>query len=505
MMRGTWYERLSVLDYSFLAFEGANSYMHIAAAAVFEAAPVATKDGGIDIARIRQYIDSRLPSIPRYRQRLAYIPVENHPVWIDDDHFDLGYHVRHTSLPRPGSDPQLRELCARLLERPLNRAKPLWEIWVVEGLAGGRFALLMKVHHCMVDGLGGVELLAALLQPVPDAGSAGVVNGASDWRPRPAPSSRTLLRDEVARRAKMSIELARRLRRNGAAGEPGEVGWGGSLKAVWELVREGIRRPVTSPLNQPIGPHRRFHWATCDLAAFKEVKNQFGATVNDVVLSVVTGAVRAFFERRGFNAAGMDFKAAVPVNVRAEAERHTTGNRVSAWLVSLPIHERRPTQRLLALQEMSRHLKQTNQAIGGRMLTQAAEWTSTNVLTLGALLSSRVQPFNLIVTNVPGPQFPLYLLGARMEAIYPQVPLFENQGLGIALFSYDGKLFWGFNGDWDVLADIEAFVQDIEASFRGLCRAARRQRIAPTPKVTRQQPPDLQRLPRLRSAANSKW
>jgi diacylglycerol O-acyltransferase len=499
-MRGTWYERLSVLDYSFLAFEGPNSYMHIAAAAVFEAAPVATTDGGIDIERIRQYINSRLPSIPRYRQRLAFIPVENHPVWVDDDHFDLAYHVRHTSLPRPGSDPQLRELCARILERPLNHAKPLWEIWVIEGLAGGRFALVMKVHHCMVDGLGGVELLAALLQPTADTPTTNSIA----WEPRPAPSGAELLRDEVARRMKMSVELARRLRGSGGR-EPDAASWGRSLQAAWELVREGLRRPVSSPLNQPIGPHRRFHWVTCDLDAIKEVKNQMGGTVNDVVLTVVSGAVRAFFERRGFAMDVMDFRVAVPVNIRADAERHFTGNRVSAWLVSLPIQERRPTRRLLAVQQMSRHLKETNHAIGGRILTQAAEWTSTNVLTLGALLSSRVQPFNLIVTNVPGPQFPLYLLGARMEAIYPQVPLFENQALGIALFSYNGKLFWGFNGDWDALPDLEVFVKDSEASFRALRRAAQRQRAAATASPARRRPPKPESPPVLRPVANSRW
>jgi WS/DGAT/MGAT family acyltransferase len=323
----------------------------------------------------------------------------------------------------------------------------------------------------MVDGLGGVELLAALLRPTAEVS----IEAPTEWRPRPAPSNAQLLRDELSRRTKMSIELVRRL---GRGGNRDDSDWGRSLAAVWELVREGLRRPVATPLNPRIGPHRRFHWASCDLAALKDVKNQLGGTVNDIVLSVVSGAVRAFFERRGFTADGVDFRVAVPVNVRAAAEQHATGNRVSAWLVSLPIHERRPLRRLLAVQEMSRHFKETNQAIGGRMLTQAAEWTSTNVLTLAALLSSRVQPFNLIVTNVPGPQLPLYLLGARMAAIYPQVPLFENQALGIALFSYDGKLFWGFNADWDALPDIEAFVQAIETSFRGLRRAAQRRRAA---------------------------
>ena len=238
-----------------------------------------------------------------------------------------------------------------------------------------------------------MELLAALLQPTTDATVDGRQPSGNRGRRRARPE---LLRDEVARRAKMSI----------AAGYAGCVPTGGGA-AGRGLGREpaggvgvgaltGVRRPVATPLNQRLGPHRRFHWATCDLAAFKEVKNQLGGTVNDVVLSVVSGAVRAFFERRGFAADGMDFRAAVPVNIRAEARTACRmGNRVSAWLVSLPIHERRPTRRLLAVQDMSRHLKDTNQAVGARVLTQTAEWTSTNVLTLGALLSeprAAVQP-----------------------------------------------------------------------------------------------------------------
>lgn len=463
-----WYERLSVLDSSFLAFEGENAPMHIAAVAIFRAGALATVDGGIDVQRIRTYVEAHLASVPRYRQRLAYIPVENRPVWVDDDHFDLTYHVRHVALPRPGTDPQLQEVCARILERRLDRAKPLWEIWVIEGLAGGRFALLMKVHHCMVDGLGGVELLAKLLRPTPDA----TVEAPAEWHPRRSPDTARLLRDEIARRTRIANQLVRWLRSNNWEQEAGEGGWGGRLQAAWELVRQGVHRPVTTPLNQQLGPHRRLHWGTCDLAALKEVRSRLGGTVNDVVLSAVGGAVRSFFAARKFAPESADFRVAVPVNMRAEEEQRALGNRVSAWLVSLPIHESCAMRRLHAVRDLSHHFKETQQAIASETLLQAAEWTSTNVLSLGALLLARMQPFNLIVTNVPGPQFPLYLLGAEMEAIYPHVPLFENQSLGIALFSYNGKVFWGFNADWDALPDLDEFVQGVEANLYDLRKAA---------------------------------
>ena len=232
-MADSWYERLSMLDSSFLVFEGPQTYMHIAATTIFETGPLTTAEGGVEIGRIRQYVASRLPLIPRYRQRLAYTPVEGHPVWVDDHRFDLTYHVRHTSLPRPGTEAQLRELCARLLERPLNRAKPLWEAWVIEGLAGGRFALLLKVHHCMVDGLAGAELLAALLSPVAET----EWDEAAEWKPRPAPSRFELLRDEVGRRAKMPLDLLRGL--TDAARDSGEMSSNLTRRftAAWKLVR----------------------------------------------------------------------------------------------------------------------------------------------------------------------------------------------------------------------------------------------------------------------------
>jgi diacylglycerol O-acyltransferase / wax synthase len=487
-MRKPWYERLSMLDCSFLVFEGPQTYMHIAATTIFEAGGLATPDGGVDIGRIRSYIGSRVPAIPRYRQRLAYTPIDGHPVWVDDDCFELSYHVRHTSLPRPGTEAQLREFCARLLERPLNRSKPLWEAWVIEGLSGGGFALLLKVHHCMVDGLAGAELLAALLSPVPET----EWDDPPEWNPRPAPSGFELLRDEVTRRAKLPFDLLQEVRN--AVQEPREVQaqLTRRLAAAWKLVRDGVRQSGATPFNRPIGAHRRFHWAALDLGEVKAVKNRLGGTVNDVVLATVSGAVRRFLLQRQVSLFGLDFRVGVPVSVRSEEERGTAGNRVSIWIMPLCVQERYPARRLNAVRAASARFKETDQAGGGDVLAQAAEWTGANVLSMGLAVANRNPPFNLIVTNVPGPQVPLYLAGARMLAAYPLVPLFSNQGLGIALFSYDGKLFWGLNADWDTLPDVDRFAAAIEESFAELRTAAQQRIIVPPARrrpVRRAQPP----------------
>jgi diacylglycerol O-acyltransferase len=486
-MANAWYERLSMLDCSFLVFEGPQTYMHIAATTIFETGPLATSAGGVDIGRIRQYVASRLPSIPRYRQRLAYTPMEKHPVWVDDDRFELSYHVRHTGLPRPGTEAQLRELCARLLERPLNRSRPLWEAWVIEGLAGGRFAMLLKVHHCMVDGLAGAELLAALLSPVVET----EWDDPPDWDPRPAPTSLELLRDEVSRRAQMPLEVLRGL--SNAVREAGEMpsSVARRMAATWKLVRDGVRQPAATPFNRPIGAHRRFHWASLDLEDVKNVKNSLGGTVNDVVLATVSGAVRRFLLHRQVSLFGLDFRVAVPVSVRSAEERGTPGNRVSVWIMPLCVQERYPVRRLNAVRTASAHLKETNQAGGADVLAQAAEWTGANVLSMGLAVANRNPPFNLIVTNVPGPQVQLYLAGAPMVAAYPLVPLFSNQGLGIALFSYAGKLFWGLNADWETLPDLDVFAESIVASFEELRRAAHQQ-VVPTIKRAPRRRPQIQ-------------
>jgi diacylglycerol O-acyltransferase len=459
------YERLPVQDGSFLAFEDPNSHMTIGATLVFDAGPLATPDGGIDIERLRAYIASRLHQIPRYRQRLDWVPVEGHPVWVDDDHFMIGYHVRHTALPRPGDERVLKHLAARTMSQQLDRAKPLWEAWAVEGLEAGRFALIMKTHHCMTDGVGAVDLATVLLSATPET----TIEEAPRWTPRPAPSGRELIRDELWRLARTPLAAASLLRR-GLAVEGG-IGRavGDGVAPVWDLVRAGMKGAADTPLNRPIGPHRRIDWRTIDMGRAKAVKNRLGGTVNDVVLATVTGALRRFFRRRRVPIEGLDFRTVVPVSVRGAGERGQMNNRASAWILSLPIDERDARRRYTRVHETTEHLKRTRQARGAQILADLSELAgSLTFLHVGVRLMGRVNPYNLIVTNVPGPPVPLYLLGARLVAGYPMVPLFENQGLGVAIFSYDDSLFWGFNADWDLVPDLHHFANDVEASFEEL-------------------------------------
>lgn len=466
-MTETYYERLSSLDHSFLLFEGPTTYMHVAATAILDAEPLLTPAGGVDMDRIRRHVASRLQQIPAYRQRLLYIPLENRPVWVDDDEFDLGYHVRHSSLPKPGTEKQLRDLCGRLLERPLDRRKPLWEIWVIEGLSEGRFALFMKVHHCMVDGIAGVGLMSSLFSMTPDVG----IEEPEPWTPRPWPSGRELLGDEVRRRARMSLDALRRM--PSALEEPMRAG--GALRqrlgAFWDFVRTGVEGCAATSVNQEIGPHRRVEWLTFSLDEVKDVKNRLGGTVNDVVLATVTGAIRSFLERRGDRIGEGEFRVGVPVNMRPTAQASATGNQIWAWIVPLPVHVRSPRARIQILHDETERLKKSEQAQGGELVTSAVDWTSSNLLPIGVKLLTKMHPYNMLVTNVPGPPVPLYLLGSRIQALYPYAPLFNEQGLGIALFSYAGTLSWGIVGDWDVVPDLAEFADCIRRAFDRLKRS----------------------------------
>jgi diacylglycerol O-acyltransferase / wax synthase len=461
------HERLSAQDRSFLVFEGPHTHMHVGGVTIFESAPLATPAGGVDIERIRSYIASRLHWIPRYRQRLAFVPIENYPVWVDDDRLNLHYHVRHTSLPRPGDERQLKRLAARIMSQQLDRRRPLWEAWIVEGLEGDRFAMVIKTHHCVVDGISGVDLMSVLMRPEPDEN----FDEPPAWLPRPAPSAFELLRHEVGRRIALPLAAAREAGK--LVGDPQQAASRAveNLSAAWEMISAGLRRPADTPLNQPIGPYRRFDWHGLDLADVKTVKNRLGGTVNDVILATVAGALGRFLDRRRTNLDVLDYRAVVPVSVRSVAEQGTMGNQVAAWILSLPIHERNPLRRFATIREITAHLKQSKQAQGVQILTRVAEFADP-ILALGVRLASRMHPYNLIVTNVPGPQVPLYLLRSRMLAGYPTVPLFEYQALGVATFSYDGKLFWGFNADWDLVPDLHDFVEAIAASFAELCAAA---------------------------------
>jgi WS/DGAT/MGAT family acyltransferase len=445
--------------------------MHVGAVGLFEAGPLRQSDGSIQIDRIRRLVEAGFRKFPRYRQKLAWIPLLRRPVWVDDHRFNLGYHVRLTALPRPGDERTLKRLAARIASQPLDRGKPLWEMWVVEGLEGDRVALVSKIHHCMIDGVSGTDLIGALLR-LDRSRDPALEEPAPRWIPRWTPSGRDLLLDEVARVAAGPLGLARQavaaLRRPRRAVSTAAA----TLRGVGQALAAGMAGGSETPLNQPIGPHRRFDWTELDLSEIRDVKNRLGGHVNDVVLTVVAGAFGRFLRARGLRVGDLDFRAMVPVNLRNENDHDTLGNRVTSMLARLPIGERDPLARFQQVAATMEQIKASPQAAGVQALEEFADMTSNALLSVLAKFSARNRAYNVVVTNVPGPQIPLYMLGARMQAIYPLVPLFENQAVGIAVFSYDGKLYWGFNADHDEVPDLHELVTALDSEFAALRAAA---------------------------------
>jgi WS/DGAT/MGAT family acyltransferase len=462
------YEPLSYLDASFLALESRTSHMHVAGVALFDAAPLKGEDGGIDIERIKAHVESKLQYIPRYRQRLEWVPYDRRPVWVDDDHFTFEYHLRHTSLPRPGSDAQLKALAGRIVSTPLDRNKPLWELWVVEGLDGDRFAIIAKIHHCMIDGLSGVDLTTILMNVVPTS----EIEPSPNWTPRPAPTPTQLAVAEAARFTRRIIDrighfsetiLEGRSIVSDRAIDKGQAALT-SLRSGW------LTSADRTPLNPDIGPNRRFDWTDLPLDQIKAIKNSLGGSVNDIVLAITAGAVRRFLiEERGYDVTGAEFRAMNPVSTRTGATAGAMGNQVAMWLVDLPIDEADPKARLELIKERTRNLKQTRQALGAATLVEVSSGTPITLLSLAnRVVGQKIRPFNMTITNIPGPQFPMYLLESQMIANYPMVPLWAQHGVGVALFSYDGRLLWGVQADYDALPDSERFVAAIHTSFREL-------------------------------------
>jgi diacylglycerol O-acyltransferase len=464
------YHRLSPQDATFLDLEGPNQHMHIAATIVFRSGPLRTAAGGVDIERIRDYISACLHLLPRYRQRLARIPIARHPVWVDDPHFNIAYHVRHTGIPRPGRLRQLKRLSGRILSQQLDRERPLWELWVVEGLEGGEhFAIVQKVHHCMIDGISAVDLMAVLMSPTPE----GDFEPGPPWEPQETPRGLELIGAEITRRLGATYDAT-----GGALREPRSLlgRLEEKIAAVGAALGAGLRSASDTPLNRPIGPHRRFDWMEMDLGTVKEVKNRLGGTVNDLVLATVSGAVRRFLELRRVAVDDLSVRANVPVSLRTRDERGTLGNRIALLMMDLPVDEKDPLVRLERVRENMGRLKHSKQAMGAEVLSAVSEWTSATLLSLAVRVAVRGRPYNLVVTNVPGPQVPLFLLGAEMKTCYPVVNLLPNQALGVALFSYAGKLFWGFVADWDLVPDLHEFVSAVEEAFAELAATAPRER-----------------------------
>lgn len=476
------YERLSAQDAGFLWAETANQPMHVGGVAVLEAGPLNREDGSIDIDAYRRHVESVLHWIPRYRQKIEWTPIEGWPVWIDDRQFDIGHHIRHIALPRPGTTAQLKELAARINARRLDRRHALWEIWVIEGVADGeQFALLNKIHHCMIDGAAGADLSQILLSPSPRIEPVDTV----PYLPRQAPARSELLRDAIALSVERPVALARgalsAMLRNGraeskGADDPRESGdqhtLGQRARSMRHLFEYATSKASETPLNGELGPHRRVEWLTMPLEDVKDLRRVLDCTVNDVVLATVTEAVRRYLFRRRVDHRQIDFRIAAPVSMRRPEHDRRQGNHVSSWVVPLPLALEGPLDQLAAIREETLALKESDAALALDSVMQVAEWLPGPLLARGLRAIGGSGPVNMIVTNVPGPQFPLYLAGAKLLALYPIVPLIPGGGLGVALFSYEGKLCWGFNGDFELVPDLGAFVDDVRAAFERLRQAA---------------------------------
>jgi diacylglycerol O-acyltransferase / wax synthase len=458
-------DRLSSIDASFLANEGSASHMHVGAVLVFEGPPPSYAD-------LLDQVRSRLHLVPRFRQKLAFPPLQmGRPFWIDDPHFHLEYHVRHSALPQPGSEDQLRRLTGRLFSQQLDRSKPLWELWLVQGLQRKRFALLTKTHHALVDGVSGVDIATVLFDVTPVPEPAGPEHG---WIPEPEPSASDLAVRGLEGVATAPLKLARRLEQAiehpGAAIEQATE----SVEAVSE-VGWALANPAPDvPLNTAIGSHRRFCWVRSELDDLKRIKNVLGGTVNDVVLAVVAGALRRWLHSRGIRIQGLELRALVPVSIRTEDEQGQLGNRIAAVRGPLPVYIEDPVRRLDTVREAMEGVKSSKQALGAEVIARFNDFAPPTLLAQASRLNFSTRLFNLIVTNVPGPQIPLYVLGRELEDVFPVAFLPENHALAVAIISYNGRVGFGLLADYDAMDDVEVLAEGIEGAIAELLREAGR-------------------------------
>jgi WS/DGAT/MGAT family acyltransferase len=439
--------------------------MHIGALLVFEGPPPGYRE-------FVEHIEARLHLVPRFRQKLAFPRMQaGRPLWIDDPRFNVEYHVRHTSLPGPGDEGQLARKVGRIFSQQLDRSKPLWEMWLIQGLEDNRFALIHKTHHSVVDGISGVDLGTVLFDanPVP----VGLTSPGGPWEPRPEPSDAELIARGAESVARFPLRVARRVvgmaqHPREAVDEAVEVAEGLG-EVAWELLNPAPK----VPLNVEIGPHRRFRWVHSSLDDFKLVKDTFGGTVNDVVLAVTAGALRRWLQSRGVRVQGLELRGLVPVSLRSEEERGRLGNRLAVVRGPLPVYAEDPVERLrIVRQEMSK-VKRSKQVMGAEALVALNDFAPPTVLAQASRLNFSTRLFNLIVTNVPGPQFPLYVLGRELETVVPIAFLPRKHALAVAIFSYNGKMSFGLLGDYDAVGDIDAVVDGVAQSLEELVEAAK--------------------------------
>jgi WS/DGAT/MGAT family acyltransferase len=451
-------ERMSPVDATFLHVEDDVTHMHIASTLIFDGPAPAYED-------LLTMIEGKLPLVEKYRKVVQFVPLNlGRPVWVDDPHFHLEYHVRHTALPPPGGSAELRRLIGRVMSQQLDRHRPLWELWMVEGLDDGQWAIMSKVHHAMVDGVSGTELLTVVLDMEPDPPRLPPI----PWHPAGSPSSFSLAVEAVGAMAVSPFEQMRAVR--AATRVP---------RQAFDQLRQarrgfagmaGVIRPtVASSLNGPIGPHRRYDWAEATVDDVKRIRKGIGGTFNDVVLAAITGAFRTLLESRG-EPVDRVLRTMVPVSIRPRDDRGVAvgdgsmSNKVSAMFAELPVGVADPVGRLHAVTAQLANLKESRQAVAGEALTSLSGFAPPALLALGARIATKAaqRNVNTVTTNVPGPQMPLYVLGRKMVAAYPYVPLAGQIRIGIAIFSYDGKLTFGVTGDYDAVPDIDVLCRGIE-------------------------------------------
>ena len=462
------YERLAAADAAFLHLESPREPQHVGSLSVLEGGPLRDETGRIRFDEIKAHIERRLARVPRLRQRVMEVPLsQGRPIWVDDAHFDIDHHVRLTALPRPGDERQLATLMGRLQSLPLDRSRPLWELWMVDGLAGDEVAMIIKTHHSMGDGIANVDMALALvdLEPVSFDGDVESVI----WEPRSAPSPRRLLVDSVADQLSRPVDLVKSA--TGVVRDPDRFfdSVGNVVKALGVLTT----RPDPAPWNLPVSAHRRWTHTEVPMSLVADIRERRTVTLNDVVLAACSGALRGFLSDRDVDVDDPERRltAMVPVSRRAEDQHgDTLGNLISLVLIELPVAEADPLVRLDTVHHRCVAAKESGVVDGAEMMVNLADGIPVLAPTLTKLLT-RTIPMNLVITNIPGPPMPLYLGGARVLRTYPYVEVLDNEGLTIAVVSYEGQLFFGVTGDRDLLPDLDLVAGGIEKEFRTLVDA----------------------------------
>jgi len=463
------YDRLTSLDASFLHLERPEFPMHVGAMSILEGSTFFDDAGHFRISDARDLVLSRLPLMPRFRKKLMSVPYDQgRPIWVDDDRFDITYHVRHTALPKPGSWEQFVTLTNRVQENMLDRERPLWELWFVEGLEGGKVGLIQKTHHALIDGVSGVDVATLLLDGSPDF----VPPVVEEWTPEPPPPPSQLLVDTLVERMTEPAEFIRSLRALFRGPRHTFERASSTVRSMGTLVTRDALAPRVS-INGQTGRHRRLSVVRIPLSEIKEIRKALGGTVNDVLLTGVAGGLKRLFIHRADPTDDLQLRVLCPVSVRSDDQRGSLGNKVSAMFVTLPVDNRPAVDRLRAISVQTEDLKERRQAVGAEMLINLTDYVAPTLMSLAARAAHRQPFFNLIVTNVPGPQFPLYLMGGRLLEAFPIVPLTRNLTVVVGILSYDGTLHFGLWADRDAFGDLEVFAAGLDDAFAELLKIAR--------------------------------